>query len=93
MDFRIHRYSQGEIRLAKDPSALSELLHGKKLSSNDSKTKADLEKDYLGTQVFLTAYESATFDGVPRNLPEDYLLWQEMDYYLQNELIVVAQKN
>ena len=65
------------VPLANDGFALYELRTGKKAERLTSKQKAELEVGYVGSRRKLLVYEEGRFCGVPEQLPEDDLPWQD----------------
>ncbi len=79
------------INLASQPSDLYELKHGTKVDSLNAKQIEELEKGYVGKKVRLAVYESGTFEGVPKGLPEDLPVWAGVSFQFSTSLIVLKK--
>jgi hypothetical protein len=40
----------------------------------------------------LDAYETGRFDGIPKNMPRDLMLWQDRGFAFRTSLVVVAER-
>lgn len=90
MAFEVDAQSSN-VKLANDSYSLVKLLTGEDASKVGFSKIPILEKAYVGKQVSLVAYETGSFEGMPRNMPESTPLWQGLGFYFRTHLQVMKQ--
>ena len=78
-----------DVNLANNDFKLYELKHGQKPKSLDTEQVTELKKGYVGRIVKLMVYETGEFTGIPKNLPEDVLIWQDTSFGFSSYLYVI----
>ena len=82
-----------ESNVLKDPQIFEFLVPGFiDVDLPSSKSDGSTPKDYTGKRVTLVVYEVGEFNGLPRNLPGDVLVWADRGFYLYTSLEVLAQR-
>ena len=79
-------------KLASDPFDLYELKYDKRVEGLESSEISKLEEGYVGRQVKLTVYETGAFRGIPRELPEDAMIWQDHPFEFRSWLVVLVER-
>jgi hypothetical protein len=85
--FEIHSWDN--VKIAPNVFALSELKNGKRADSLSSSQISELERGYVGKNYRLLVYEEGAFSGVPKDLPEDYMVWQDRPFGFRSRLVVL----
>jgi hypothetical protein len=65
---------------------LLEEVHDGNLTQNDI---ANYRKKMVGSVVNLAAYETGEFSGIPHNLPEGVIAWQDSGFGFSSSLVVL----
>ena len=78
--------------LARTPHELYEMKHGRKAEELTSEQVRRLERGYVGKEFVLDAYETGSFGGIPKNMPDDVPLWQDRGFGFRTALVVVAER-
>ncbi len=82
--------SSSNQKLANDGLSLYELKMGHPVNGVLWTTELEeLERDYIGRSYRLLVYETGCFQGIPRNLPKGYFVWQDRGFRFDTNLIVL----
>lgn len=88
-EFSMHPFADGNVKLASDSFALYKIKKGKDTGTLTSDEVRELEKDYVGRKFTLLAYETGAFGGIPKEMPEDFLSWQDTGFGFRSHLLVM----
>jgi hypothetical protein len=78
--------------LARTHDELYEMKHGKKAGELSGKQMEALERGYVGREFTLDAYETGGFSGIPKNMPDDVMQWQDRGFGFHTSLVVLAER-
>ena len=86
-------YSFVRVKLANDTFALHELKYGTKAKSLGHDFIQEMEQGYVGKSFRLAVYEEGAFRGIPSDMPEDALPWQDVSFGFRTSLNILADRN
>lgn len=84
--------SFAHVKLANDSFELYKMKTGKKATSLDSEEITELEKGYVGQRKKLVVYETGGFHGIPKNLPKDVPVWQDVGFGFSTDIVVLSER-
>jgi len=81
-----------DVNLAPDNFELFFVTNGYEAKELTSSQIEDLKKGYVGKEVTLVCYETGEFSGMPDNLPDDVLPWQDHGFVFKTKLEILSQR-
>lgn len=78
-----------QVKLANHNFELYELKTGKKARSLTREQTKWLKEDYVGTSHSLQVYELGEFSGIPKNLPQESMAWQDRGFHFRTYLRIL----
>jgi hypothetical protein len=78
--------------LARTHFELYEMKYGRRARELTDGQEDALERGYVGKEFILDVYETGSFSGIPRNMPDDVPLWQDRGFGFRTSLVVLAER-
>ena len=78
-------------KLANDNFELYELKTGKKTGELTGSKIEKLKEDYVGRALLLQVYELGSFSGLPKNLPQEVMVWQDRGFHFRTYLRILRE--
>lgn len=79
------------VKLANDNFELYELKNGKKARKLTGSETKKLKENYVGKTLLLRVYELGSFSGIPKNLAQEQIVWQDCGFHFRTYLRVLRE--
>lgn len=82
----------GKINLATNSFDLFFMNNGYTVEELNASQIAKLKNEYVDKEVTLVCYETGEFTGMPEDIPDDVLPWQEAGFRFKSKLEILSER-